>query len=339
MRGGSCAMYPSCSNYGLLMFSNRSFWPAVIETAERMTRCGHDMEYYPQTLQFGEYCALDFPLGMKENETLAIKETYDIGQFFQPRNENEDYIHSLITAKLYEAALSHIIYLKSHEPEKITQTLYAAQLLCYEKLGREEDGILTYEKFPTDVKENSIVLRKYLRLYASLENYNKALNISKSLNDANILLYRDLNYRGYLYAMNHDYTSALTCFRDANAVSPSHSSISQSNISNTEIIMRTHWKKSAIAGWLSIVPGLGYAYTKNYKTAITAFVVNSLLTYTVFQSFHKRDWGLGAIFCSLNLAFYIGNISGASKSAHRYNEHIHDSYIKKLRQTNIIDNY
>ena len=338
MRGGSCTMYPSCSNYGLIQFSNRPFWLAMVGTAERMIRCGHDLEFYPKTIQFGETCALDFPFGMKENRTLAFEEQYYVGSVLKPENNIEKYISALIDAKLYEAALSNTIYITDINKDSASPDIYAAELLCYEYLNRQEDGIIAFKHFPDVMKRNNAVLRKYSRLYSSLGNIKKAIDISITIDDKDFK-YRDINYLGYLYARNHNYSAALKCFEDAAKISPEYLSISEYNISATKEMLMTKWKKPALAAALSIVPGLGYAYTKNYKTAITAFIINGLLAYTVYQSFDNHQWGLGAIFCSLNLAFYVGNFTGASKSANRYNDFIHNNYINKLRQRNIIDNY
>lgn len=338
MRGGSCTMYPSCSNYGLIQFSNKPFWSAMVGTAERMTRCGHDLEFYPKTIQFGETCALDFPFDMKENSTLAFKEHFDIGSILKPVNNTEKYISALINAKLYESALSETIYITDINKDSVSPNIYAAKLLCYEYLNRQEDGIMSFNYFPNAMKSNNEVLRKYSRLYSSLGNINKAIEISLTIDDKNYK-YRDINYLGYLYARNRNYNAALKCFEDAAKISPEYLSISEYNITKTKDILKTKWKKSGLAAALSVVPGLGYVYTKNYKTAITAFIINGLLAYTVYQSFDNHQWGLGAIFCSLNLAFYIGNFTGAAKSAGRYNDFIHNNYINKLRQGNIIDNY
>lgn len=339
MRGGSCTMYPSCSNYGLYLFSNQSFWEAMTGTADRMTRCGHNLEYYPKTIQFGEVCALDFPEGMPGESALSLEDRFDIGTALQVENSTEEYILKLINAQLYETALANSIFLTDISTEYATPNIYAAQLLCYERLNRQEDGIISFNHFPDSVKKNHEVMRKYSRLYATLGNYKKAIEISSAIDDESKYKYRDINYTAYLYARKHDYHKALLLFEDASKISPDYLSISQSNIQATHEILATRLKKPGTAAALSIIPGMGYIYTKNYKTALTAFVINSLLTYTVCQSFHKHQWGLGAIFCSLNLAFYIGNFTGAAKSARRYNDFIHNSYINKLRQTNIIDNY
>ncbi len=54
-KGFHCPMYPSCSSYGKEAFSRynplRAFWM----TSSRLTRCGHDLEYYRVVTVEGEF--------------------------------------------------------------------------------------------------------------------------------------------------------------------------------------------------------------------------------------------------------------------------------------------
>ena len=60
-----CRMYPSCSAYGKMVFSMHSFPEAMVLTADRLTRCGHDLQYYPRT-NISEFAtAVDFPKGVE----------------------------------------------------------------------------------------------------------------------------------------------------------------------------------------------------------------------------------------------------------------------------------
>jgi len=85
-------------------------------------------------------------------------------------------------------------------------------------------------------------------------------------------------------------------------------------------------KKPWLASALSLIPGLGYVYTRRPKSALTAFVMNSLLGYAVFTSIRQRNYGTAALLGVFNLSFYIGNISGSNRSASQYNQ-------RKLRFT------
>ena len=61
IRGQECPMYPSCSNYGLKTFSEKSFVTAFVLTADRLLRCGHDHSNYSLTLRPNGFKNLDYP--------------------------------------------------------------------------------------------------------------------------------------------------------------------------------------------------------------------------------------------------------------------------------------
>lgn len=46
-KGQSCPMSPSCSEYGRLAVRHRGLLIGVLLTADRLHRCGHDLQWYP----------------------------------------------------------------------------------------------------------------------------------------------------------------------------------------------------------------------------------------------------------------------------------------------------
>lgn len=48
-RGSSCPMHPHCSEYSHLVFRNRNPLQAYLMTADRLLRCGHDLDQYSST--------------------------------------------------------------------------------------------------------------------------------------------------------------------------------------------------------------------------------------------------------------------------------------------------
>jgi hypothetical protein len=85
-----------------------------------------------------------------------------------------------------------------------------------------------------------------------------------------------------------------------------------------------------LSGLLSIIPGLGYAYTGHNQTAVTAFLVNGLLGYATYTNIKNANYGMGILTGVFNLSFYLGNIYGGIKSAKRYNEQQKELLIKKI---------
>ncbi|MCK4460976.1 MAG: membrane protein insertion efficiency factor YidD, partial [candidate division Zixibacteria bacterium] len=52
-RGSSCPMHPRCSEYSRLAFRNRNPLQAYLMTADRLLRCGHDLDQYSPTVVNG----------------------------------------------------------------------------------------------------------------------------------------------------------------------------------------------------------------------------------------------------------------------------------------------
>ena len=95
-------------------------------------------------------------------------------------------------------------------------------------------------------------------------------------------------------------------------------------------------KSPSLARILSIVPGGGYLYTNHKGSALTAFVINSLLGYATYTSVKSKNYGVVGVCGFLGLSFYIGNINGAGRSAVRYNERRYNDCIRKLESNNHI---
>ena len=108
------------------------------------------------------------------------------------------------------------------------------------------------------------------------------------------------------------------------------------NLSVLENIKEQKKKRPSLARILSIIPGGGYLYTNHKGSALTAFVINSLLGYATYTSVKTKNYGIAGVFGFLGLSFYIGNINGAGRSAIRYNERQYNEYIRKLESNNHI---
>lgn len=71
----------------------------------------------------------------------------------------------------------------------------------------------------------------------------------------------------------------------------------------------------------AILPGAGFYYVGQTKTAVTAFIVNALFTYAAVQFFDRGYTAAGLITTSLELGWYLGGINGAGLAAQEINEH------------------
>ena len=137
------------------------------------------------------------------------------------------------------------------------------------------------------------------------------------------------------YAREEKYDSAHASFAQANDWNKDKNlySFNQSNLRELQTMKQ---KSPALAKSLSIIPGLGYLYTGHKGSALTSFLVNGLLGYATYTCFDKKNYGLGAICGFLNFSFYIGNLNGAARSAHRYNQATKNKTIRTLETHNQI---
>ena len=83
--------------------------------------------------------------------------------------------------------------------------------------------------------------------------------------------------------------------------------------------LRIPRKSPALAGTLSIIPGLGHFYIGEYGNGVLAMVWNGLFIYGLVDSIMARRFGQAAVIGLLESIWYGGTIFGAIAGAQRYN--------------------
>lgn len=74
----------------------------------------------------------------------------------------------------------------------------------------------------------------------------------------------------------------------------------------------------------AILPGAGYLYVGQPKTALTAFMINALFIATSYYFFDHGNIPAGIITASIESGWYFGGINGAGLAAKEYNEAIYN---------------
>lgn len=80
----------------------------------------------------------------------------------------------------------------------------------------------------------------------------------------------------------------------------------------------------------AILPGAGYFYVGQRKSALTSFLINALFTAAAYQFFHRGYPAAGAITASLELGWYVGGINGAGIEATEFNARLYEGVSKKI---------
>ena len=335
-RGSRCAMYPSCSEYGLMAFEKRPFIEAMTMTADRMIRCGHDFDCYDLTVQDGQVRMLDLPpyLPVPKHYVYTPTEYYAYTDWKEKQDTALLFINKLINMHRYREALFEIErmqYVRSSVPVQ----LFVNKLICYKGLGWEEEAIYDYEMhFPLFAKQAPDVAFEMTDLLFQMGNYMMAqLLLGEVTVDDNLVNARKSAWKGILFACEENWNAANHAF-DLLAQYVPDVSRDKKNMDLIQEAMNFRRKKPWLSASLSVVPGLGYLYTGRPKSALTSLVMNALLGYGVYTCIKKENYGVAALLGGVNLSFYIGNISGAKRSAQRYNQQKLESIQSALYKNN-----
>lgn len=80
----------------------------------------------------------------------------------------------------------------------------------------------------------------------------------------------------------------------------------------------------------ALLPGAGYYYVGQRRSALTSFVINALFTAAAYQFFRAGYPAAGAITASLEMGWYLGGINGAGIEADQFNTLLYEGVSKKI---------
>lgn len=82
----------------------------------------------------------------------------------------------------------------------------------------------------------------------------------------------------------------------------------------------------------AILPGAGYYYVGQKKSALTSLIINTAFTAAAYHFFEQGNWGAGIITASLEMGWYFGGINGAGLAAKEYNEWTYSRCVKDIME-------
>ncbi len=88
-------------------------------------------------------------------------------------------------------------------------------------------------------------------------------------------------------------------------------------------------KDPTLAGFLSILPGGGYAYCERYRDAAVAFFLNVAFVAATVEAFRDGNDALGCLVGFVGSGFYMGNIYGGINAAEKYNRNALRVFIER----------
>lgn len=259
---------------------------------------------YPQSLT---------KLSQEEINTDWAKE-YRIGLFFA---KAQDYQNAITTFK-------RALILSSENSSRRIEIEYAI-LLSYYLDHQYREGIQFFETHSLLYATPSF--KAYHDLMIILSH---CYEITKEHKKADLILKR-IEEISNIEAMQMKLTGAIIR-RDIGAIEKASEKTPYQNLIKTLTENFLKKKKSEkLAKWMNVfVPGLGYFYLGQKKTALTSFLINVLLIGGAVQLFVNHYYTLGSLTALLEIGWYAGGIFGAKHSTYLYNETLFTNYAEKI---------
>jgi putative membrane protein insertion efficiency factor len=322
--GSNCRMYPSCSNYGIAVFEQKTTIMGFAKTSDRLMRCGNDLGHYKRIVISGETRIKDFPDELSLNTDFHfhydwLEEACNEFKFICNLLDLEHYDEALleIHRSQYNSAIDSLevnpklSYLEAY-CYLLKNDLAKATSLCRENLNNQ------WDKHLAEILADSHVRAK---------QYENAGQIYNALIDSSNQ-YDHHSYSRKLVLTNTadgNYETAVAIL-DKNFIGVNEI---KKQISRVE---SAHYINPVNARILAIIPGLGYLYSKQPKTALTAFLFNGMTIYATYDLLKRGQYGMGVLMTAMSMSFYIGNIYGSGRSAKKYNSIKREKMLEPLER-------
>jgi TM2 domain-containing membrane protein YozV len=90
-------------------------------------------------------------------------------------------------------------------------------------------------------------------------------------------------------------------------------------------------KSPALAGVLSVIPGVGHFYIGEPVVGLGALAWNGLFSFALYESIRRDQVGVAVLLGALELLWYSGTIFGAVSGAQKYNRDVRQRELDTLR--------
>ena len=333
-----CAMYPSCSNYGLMVYSDKNFFEATTLLCDRLIRCSHDKKFYDETYEYGYKSLADIPY-YKSNGKQEIKASFPRADILKNTVDSTTlFINHLINEQEYSSALLEIERLR-YTKKTLHPSFYLKKLQCLRGIGQHEKALYEYEiNIPAKIKEAPEIQLEVALTNYILSNHPATIEITQRIEESDTLFLEACTLHALSLAKEGELNESKAIFEKLSKTYPERN-VLKNNVLLTDELLKRKEKSPTIAKILSIIPGAGYLYAGHKGSALTSLFINSLLAYATYTSIKEKNYGVAGIMGFFSVSFYIGNITGASRCVKRYNKKTRNDIISKIERHNNIFNY
>ncbi len=347
-------MSPSCSSFAREVFQREFFFKAVLLSTDRLSRCGNDLKYFAFLETDSGARFSDSPGGaVKDMESGFNDKT---GKKFDEQLENfmeelpfgscspqmlYDFAQSLQKSGDYNRALTEYLRLMHHFKGSFEAgRARLAVLECYYESGFFSMAAGMGEELLTDDFDEEdknkilfIIGASYFRTgdYFKARAYFDAAGSSASgAKEEKMLL------TGLSFSQEYRWPEAEEIFRRIASDLAGHpGALPAAKLAGQGKNLKL--KNPSAAGFMAVVPGLGYLYAGHPQTAVSSFAVTGLLAWAAAEAFRSKNDGLGVMLGAAGLSWYGGGMHGSVAAARRYNNHMQKSLAREIRVAAGID--
>jgi len=341
---GNCPMHPSCSSFGKQAFSHHNPLLAYAMATDRVMRCGHEKDHYPPVNVNGFFRYWD-PI----SESMALPQTVSLitSASFHSDTNPTPHTSEIVNGPLLKFALDlmahndhdlaitelkrYLYYFPTAEDRNIAER---ALLSCYVKTANYHRGLdLSFQLLTQwHDPDNKMWLNYQVGFFSyNLTDFQRAIrytSLAVKSEDDDLRQHSQL-LLGLSCAHSYKWPEAITAFSDFD-----HDSVffnqSQTCLSLSRQALDLKPRSATTAGLLSIIPGLGYLYTGHKRTAISAFIVNSLFMWGTYEAFKNHNNGFGTAMAVFSFGWYSGNIYGSVRTARNSYQDGQDHILRQM---------
>ena len=334
--GNTCPMHPSCSQYAKNAFHVFPWHLAYIKCCERLMRCGHELHFYPTVCIHNQNRWYDPVCNMNHNISEGVLKKCSNSVPCTRDYSNHGFPEFLVESGEYNRAITEYYRLLFYSTDSVRTTVLFRKIgMCYYN-SMDYDGYISFLKanknrFKSDSTINFEMAYYLARCYYYLNQYEKSISVlewstlsppKEFYNEAQFLL-------GISYARLFDFQKAVKKMQLIEQDYPQKINVDKLILSFNHSD-RLPKRDPFLAGTLSfVIPGAGYLYCSRPKTALTSFIINGILFWTIRDAVVKKQAGFASAVSFFGLGWYIGNIKGSADAATVYNHNIRNHFIDK----------
>lgn len=351
----SCPMSPNCSQYAYDAFKRYNPIVACLKFFDRFYRCGHDLDNYKVVRENTKWKFYD---PISTSSSMAASDQGDNIQLSEAtrlidkkdHKSNVRIIEKPIDLKEEKRLFSFAKFLQQEGDYGRAITEYRRLLNYYPQTEFKREALMgildcyyysknykTVQYHGEQLLEESLVTNlDHLRIllassYIKTDKFQEARVHLNSINKTthNLLGDKAIILEGISYSKEGDWPKAEEKF-SAISNKSEYKDYASKLIGLCRERKNLDEKSPALAGFLALVPGLGYLYDGFEQTAVVTFIVNGLLIWGTYESFQRDNDEWGWVLGAMSLGWYSGNIYGSVVSAERVNEKNRSELMAKI---------